>query len=518
MRLSRAAAASSFDRTGLERVPWSAFGAGIARDGHEGQTLEKALLDRPRAPSFDTSAATTARTWVPPVRRRLGWLVLAAVATAAGGGCSGANGGSGFGSGGGGTGTPTTSGSSSGTTGSSSGPGASGGSTGGGFTTSSSSGGSSGGGSVCPYMDSTDHDGDGFAFTDGDCNDCDPNSNPGAYDVPGDMIDEDCNGVADDEPTGCDTMAVLDSADAFHAALAMDVCRKTTEDATGHQRTWGVTQATYTAPDGSDNCTDTNSGSQGSCAANTSFALGHGNLTQLGVNAPKQGSHMAAISSGTARDPKDPGYQDVAGFDKSYTTGSPAPYPKDTPACPGVITGQPHDGIALTFTIRVPTNATAFQFETNFLTYEFPEFICSKYNDSFVVMMTPKIASLPDGNIAFDSAGNPISVNNSLLQVCDPQKAGKKNFACPLGSSSLKGTGFGKDTAIILGQNHAATGWLTTKAPIDPSLKGKDMTLSFTVWDSSDGILDSTELIDNFTWSTDPGDAQIPPKTTPTPQ
>jgi hypothetical protein len=446
-------------------------------------------------------------------------VVLAGLAAAAGAGCSGAGGGSGFGAGNGSSGVQVPAGSSSGTTGSSSGAGSSSGSTGGGFGTSSTSGsgGGSSGGTVCPYMDSTDHDGDGFAFTDGDCNDCDPNSNPGAYDVPADMIDEDCNGVADDEPTGCDAMAVLDSADPLNAALAMDICRTTTEGATGHQRTWGVTQATYTAPDGTDSCTDTNSGTPGSCAANMNFSLGHGNLTKLGVNAPKQGSHMAAVSSGTARDLSDTGYQNVTGFDKSYTTGSPAPYPKDTPACPGVITGEPHDGIALSLTIRVPTNATAFQFETNFFTYEFPMFICSVYNDSFVVMMTPKIASLPDGNIAFDSAGNPISVNNSLLQVCDAQTTGGKSFACPLGSSSLKGTGFGKDSAIILGQNHAATGWLTTKAPIDPSLKGKDITLSFAIWDSSDGVLDSTELIDNFTWSTNPGDAQIPPVTMPTP-
>ena len=36
----------------------------------------------------------------------------------------------------------------------------------------------------CNYADNVDHDGDGFAATDGDCNDCDPNVNPGALDVP----------------------------------------------------------------------------------------------------------------------------------------------------------------------------------------------------------------------------------------------------------------------------------------------------------------------------------------------
>ena len=60
----------------------------------------------------------------------------------------------------------------------------------------------------------------------------------------------------------------------------------------------------------------------------------------------------------------------------------------------------------------------------NFFTYEFPIFICSEYNDFYVAMMTPKPVTLIDGNIAFDQQNNPISVNNSLLQVCTPQNAG----------------------------------------------------------------------------------------------
>jgi hypothetical protein len=364
-------------------------------------------------------------------------------------------------------------------------------------------------GSGCQYQDSTDHDGDGFSWADGDCNDCDPNSNPGAFDVPKDGIDEDCDGIVDDEPTGCDKNAVLDSTDPFNAALAIDLCRKTTETATGKQRTWGVTDATFIAPDGSDTCTGV-----GSCVANANYTLGHGNLTKLGVNAPQNGgTHMLSLSSGTGRDPTDTGYQDVSGFDKGYTVGAAPGYPTAAPACPGVVTGQPHDGAALRLVIRVPTNAQSFTFNSNFFSYEFPDYICSEYNDTFVVEMAPEPKGAgTGGNIVFDTAGNPISVNNALLQVCDAQTAGGKQFTCPLGSASLSGTGFGKDTA---GSDHAATGWLQTQVNIDPSLKGKDITIVFAVWDSGDGILDSTALIDNFQWSTAPG--QNTPITQPNP-
>ncbi|MGH7296500.1 MAG: choice-of-anchor L domain-containing protein, partial [Polyangiaceae bacterium] len=166
-----------------------------------------------------------------------------------------------------------------------------------------------------------------------------------------------------------------------------------------------------------------------------------------------------------------------------------------------------HDGAALRLVIRVPTNAQSFTFNSNFFSFEFPNYICSTYNDTFVVEMAPAPpGASTGGNIAFDQSGNPISVNNALLQVCTAQTAGKKQFTCPLGPAALASTGFA---------SHAATGWLQTQVNIDPSLKGKDITLVFAVWDSGDGILDSSALVDNFQWSTQPGSAT--PVTQPNP-
>jgi hypothetical protein len=107
--------------------------------------------------------------------------------------------------------------------------------------------------------------------------------------------------------------------------------------------------------------------------------------------------------------------------------------------------------------------------------------------------MTPIPPGQTDGNIAFDSKGNPVSVNNAFLDVCGctggpPCTAGGKVFDCPLGTTDLTGTGF---------ESHAATGWLVTTAPAEP---GTTITLLLGVYDSGDGVLDSTALIDSFRW------------------
>jgi hypothetical protein len=103
--------------------------------------------------------------------------------------------------------------------------------------------------------------------------------------------------------------------------------------------------------------------------------------------------------------------------------------------------------------------------------------------------------------------GNPVSVNNAFLQVCgcmgnppSPCTAGGKTFPCALGDLDLIGTGFGFDTTG--GADHGSTGWLTTKAPV---ARNSQIVLRWAVYDSSDGILDTSTLIDNWRWIATPG-------------
>ena len=151
--------------------------------------------------------------------------------------------------------------------------------------------------------------------------------------------------------------------------------------------------------------------------------------------------------------------------------------------------------------IKTPADGLSFSYNLKFYTSEFPNYICSTFNDFFVAMMTPVPAGLPDGNISFDSMGNTISVNAGFLDVCTPQMAGMKNFPCPAGTAELSGTGYDAG---------AATGWLVTTAPVEAP--GQEMTLRFAIWDSGDARLDSLILIDNLVFELGAAEVGTVPK------
>lgn len=273
---------------------------------------------------------------------------------------------------------------------------------------------------------------------------------------------------------GCDGSLPIDSGDAIDGARAMGLCK--IDDGSS----WGVVSANWVRADGQP-------------LTLAELQDGKGILSGFGPVTPREGSQMLVLSSGAARSPVDPGYQAPSGYWKDFNPhGSPPGYPKESPACPGVITGEPYDSAGLSVRVKTPTDAKSLSFNLDFYTYEFPNYICDQYNDFFVAMMNPKPAGLADANISFDPDGNTISVNAGFLDVCTAQVAGGKNFVCSQGTGDLNGTGF---------EGAAATGWLETKAPIDAP--GTEITLLFAIWDSGDGVLDSTVLIDNFKFEAD---------------
>jgi hypothetical protein len=361
--------------------------------------------------------------------------------------------------------------------------------------------------STCtPQGPDDDVDADGYTPNQGDCNDCDKNTNPNAVEVPttdGEPLDENCDGNTDEPPPPtCDDALLLDSEEPLDAAYAADLCKMS-----NGPNDWGLVSAQWVMADGA----------PPPPLQEANFHLGHGMLTGFGPNiVTRRGKRMLALSSGTARQPTDPGYKSVGGFGKGYACGHPQGFPKESPACPNAVTGQPNDPTGVELTVRMPKNAYGFSFDFNFYTYEWPKYICSEYNDFFVALLSPFPAGQMDGNVSFDSQGNLVSVNNAFVEVCgcennppQPCEAGKKLFQCALGNIDLIGTGFGSDTES---SDHGSTGWLQTKAPAEP---GSEIKIRFAVYDSGDGSLDSSSLIDNWQWIAKPG---IKPGTAPIPK
>ncbi len=322
-----------------------------------------------------------------------------------------------------------------------------------------------------------DFDGDGITFAQGDCNDCDPNTGPGAVEVITEQgnpeADEDCDGTVDEPPTVCDQGLPLTDVDPMNGARAMDLCETAAVDG------FGVVSANYVRANG------------GAVAP----ALHVGLMDSFGPNvAPRRGSAMLALSSGNARVPGQAGECLSVSCGTLGLGSAPPGFPQDVPNCIGDT--EINDDIALEVQLRAPTNATGLSYEFTFYSHEYPEWVCTDYNDQFIALVTPPPMGSIGGNISFDAQTNPVSVNIALFDVCQ---------GCTLGTNELVGTGF--DTWGFNGLADAgATSWLQTTAPVEGS---QDFTIRFAIWDTGDTAYDSTVVLDNFEWIANGGTVEV---------
>ncbi|MEM9455412.1 MAG: choice-of-anchor L domain-containing protein [Myxococcota bacterium] len=335
-------------------------------------------------------------------------------------------------------------------------------------------------GNACQTDPMADEDGDGFSVVDGDCNDCDPNVNPGAIEVAitepdmNGMIpepaDEDCDGLIDNVTPPCDAGLALADVDPYSAAAAIGLC-KTSSGADD----WGLVSAQYVRSNG----------------APVNSSLQHGLMQSFGTNVqPLEGDSLLALSSGRARVTGEPSDCPTHNCTGSGGSAPPAGFPQNVPGCP--VENTIYDDIALEVTLRVPTNATGYSFSFSFYSYEYPEWVCTEYNDQFIALVSPPPPGAINGNISFDAMTNPVSVNIAFFEVCQ---------GCPLGTAELQDTGFDQHN------NAGATSWLTTTAPVEPDQQ--EVTIRFAIWDTGDPNFDSTSIIDNFQWIANGGTVMV---------
>lgn len=334
---------------------------------------------------------------------------------------------------------------------------------------------------------------------------------PGNYDIPGNGCDDDADGVIDNG-AGCDDgLPFYGSADDF--AKTLGLCKRATG---ANDPGWGVISASYTRGH-----TSTAAPADGQ----------HGILPTFGdVIKAREGKNLGILSTGWARPYNDlvenqcdalgngEGTSGKGCFKQGLVmqagtpvlNATPPGYPKPANGC--AVSDQIFDPITVKLTVKVPKNVQGFSVDFDFWSGEWPDYVCTRYNDGFLIYLQSSAfnGGKPE-NIAFDAKGNALSVNNGFFDRCTANTQTGCRGEPPFGTSTcggdvseLKGTGFLAENRYCNEQTSTgggATGWLTTSAPVTP---GEIITLEFAIWDTGDPKFDSSVLLDHFVWTPTP--------------
>lgn len=378
-------------------------------------------------------------------------------------------------------------------------------------------------------LDDTDADGDGFGVCNGDCCDLEGTTcvdahlvNPGAYEVVGNELDDDCDGMIDEPPQACDAGLASDSNDPEDFATSLDLCQTTFEaPPTPAQRTWGVISASLTRADGS----------------GSPLPVQHALRNDFGdfIDA-EEGERMVVLSSGHAADENDsdPAF---ASFENGQNLNTVVPAPADWLAANGGVMPNPagclepwntsaNDSVMLTLRVRAPTNASSFSVGTFFFSAEYPEWVCSEFNDFFVALIDSTADNPADKNIAiYDDDGTqwPLGVNlvmvaDGLFTQCENGDVGcardlDTNYGGCIGETLLTGTGFDQTGSEACGGSQervgGGTGWLRMSGNVTP---GEIFEIRFAIWDTSGHLYDSLVLLDDWVWSVDAAEPGVAPR------
>lgn len=374
-----------------------------------------------------------------------------------------------------------------------------------------------------------DADGDGWTTCGGDCcdavgPDCSTPElvNPGAFEVDGNDVDDDCDGMADNPLDSCDADLASDSLDTLDYARAIDLCQFTDEvPATPQEQVWGVISSELLLAD------DVGAADP----ASHSLRDGFGNTT-----VPQFGDRLAVLSTGHAADSTDtnPGYAPFqTGALLGESSGVPAAWLAanggnipNAPGCPDPAAPGAFNPVNMRLRVRAPTNANSFSVQMYFYSAEYPEWVCTPYNDFFITLVDSADPENPaDGNIAIYDDGaqtwpvgiNLVSAAAGLFADCNngaiAQCGGGGNYNGCASPLALAGTGFdvvtaGADACVPTVATGGGTGWLTMTGNVEP---GEIFEIRFVIWDTSDQLYDSVVLLDDWEWSLEASEPGVSP-------
>jgi hypothetical protein len=276
----------------------------------------------------------------------------------------------------------------------------------------------------------------------------------------------------------CDDQITPGTNDPMQYAKAIGLCHTATDDPSSG---WGVISAEILKPDGNFGAHQNSNGLLN--------ALGH-------TIKPFSGNYLLALTSGRVGNPFPEKH-----YKQNISSGPPADWYSangnklpDAPGCSSGSGDKVNDPVMFKLRIRVPKGVQSFSFDIYFLSIEFPQYVCTAFNDFFVALLdsthtssNPEFQNPLDKNLAMDENGYPVGVNlakSGLFKVCPVSGT----YPSCTGTAELGGTGF---------EQHGATGWLTVRGNVVPD---EVITLRLAIWDTGDHVWDSKVLIDNFRW------------------
>jgi|GEM_PF-1892051 len=325
-----------------------------------------------------------------------------------------------------------------------------------------------------------DDDGDGYCDDDmpivgtpsicplggNDCYDYSAAVYPGAVEIEGDDVDNDCDGVKAGEATG--------------GPLTQPNC---TGLCTGSQQ--GAVLCSLELCYGPDVFKTFSAFSPtGDSLTNTYMAVNHYGLQSNDLS-PFGGTSYLVMATGPATG-------------TSHSTDLPG----GTEITDTFSGDDMNDAVELRFQLQAPPGATGFSIDYIFFSEEYEEFIGSSFNDKFYIFLeAPSVNGGAKTVINYTTCSNPSSYSDFIDENGQPQCYIAINTAfseaCPYAPTNINGTGFecAPSGGIDSSSYGSSTGWLFTTWAIQG---GENFTLTFHIHDTSDGIYDSAVILDNF--------------------